>query len=150
MGRSDHRCFASSSVSPPKAQGPSLKLDEDVKVTIDDFAKLDLRVVKIVEASPVEGADKLLKLKVDLGEGFVDTRYRVVFSGIKAYYDAPTLVGRKVLYLANLKPRKMKFGVSEGMILAAAHTDKKGTSTSADGVFLASVDQGAEEGMKVT
>ena len=140
--------FASSSATASK--------DNDGIATIEDFAKLDIRVVKIVEASSVEGANKLIKLKVDLGEAFQksdeadpNARYRTVFSGIKAYYDATTLIGRKVLYLANLKPRKMKFGVSEGMILAASSVaNEKGTSSS--GVFLASVDEGAEAGMKVT
>jgi glutaminyl-tRNA synthetase len=85
------------------------------EITIEDFAKLDLRVAVIKEASLVEGADKLLRLAVDLGEG----RYRQVFAGIrKAYPDPKVLIEKKVIVVANLKPRKMKFGLSEGMVLA--------------------------------
>jgi glutaminyl-tRNA synthetase len=89
--------------------------EEEKQITIDEFAKLDLRVAEIREVSLVEGADKLLRLKVDLGEG----RLRQVFAGIKrAYPDPDVLVGRQVIVVANLKPRKMKFGLSEGMVLA--------------------------------
>ncbi len=85
------------------------------QITIDDFGKLDLRVAVIREASLVKGADKLVRLAVDLGEG----RFRQVFAGIrKAYPEPETLVGKKVIVVANLKPRKMKFGLSEGMVLA--------------------------------
>ena len=86
------------------------------EVTIEDFSKLDLRVGMVREASLVEGADKLVRLGVDLGEG----RIRQVFAGIRSAYPDPasSLVGKKVMVVANLKPRQMKFGISEGMILA--------------------------------
>ena len=90
-------------------------------ITIDDFAKIDLRVAKIVDASHVDGSDKLLKLTLDAGEG----RHRTVFSGIKSAYAPQDLVGRLTVLVANLAPRKMKFGVSEGMVLAASHADEK-------------------------
>ena len=83
---------------------------------IDDFAKIDLRIAKIVNAEHVEGADKLLKLTLDVGEG----RHRTVFAGIKSAYRPEDLIGRLTPMVANLAPRKMKFGVSEGMVLAAS------------------------------
>ena len=82
--------------------------------TIDDFTKIDLRTAKVLEASSVEGADKLLQLKLDLGG--VEKN---VFAGIAKFYKPEDLIGKTVVCVANLKPRKMKFGVSEGMILAA-------------------------------
>ena len=85
--------------------------------TIDDFSKIDLRIAEIIDAAEVKGADKLLKLSLDLGDG----RPRQVFSGIKKYYAADTLIGRRVLYFANLAPKKMRFGESEGMVLAAVN-----------------------------
>jgi glutaminyl-tRNA synthetase len=102
------------SPKPPEAAkaGTSFKAEE---ITIDDFAKLDLRAALVRKAETVEGADKLLRLEVDLGEG----RLRQIFAGIRAAYPEPSaLVGRTVIVVANLKPRKMKFGVSEGMVLA--------------------------------
>jgi methionyl-tRNA synthetase len=105
-------------------------------VTIDDFAKLDLRIAQVVEASDVEGSDKLLRLTLDLG----GTR-RNVFSGIRGSYTAASLVGRKVVLVANLAPRKMRFGVSEGMVLCASGAD--------DRVYLLSPDEGAVGGMSV-
>jgi methionyl-tRNA synthetase len=110
-------------------------------ITIDDFAKLDFRIAKIVTASHVEGSDKLLKLTLDAGEG----RERTVFSGIKSAYKPEDLVGRLTVLVANLAPRKMKFGVSEGMVLAASHADEK----SHPGIFLLDPDQGALPGMRV-
>jgi methionine--tRNA ligase beta chain len=93
------------------------------EITIQDFSKLDLRAGLVVEASLVEGADKLLRLKVDLGEG----RLRRIFAGIRsAYPDPAILTGKSVVVVANLKPRKMRFGVSEGMVLSGAGKD--GTS----------------------
>jgi glutaminyl-tRNA synthetase len=90
------------------------------EITIDDFTKIDLRVAIIREASPVEGARKLIRLMVDLGEG----RLRQIFAGIRAAYPDPTkLVGKKVIVVANLKPRQMKFGLSEGMLLAGVGTN---------------------------
>ncbi len=106
------------------------------EVTIEDFAKLDLRIAKIVAADRVEGADKLLKLTVDIG-----TSERTVFAGIRAAYEPAQLVGRLTLVLANLKPRKMRFGTSEGMVLAAGPGEKE--------IFLLSPDSGATPGMKV-
>jgi methionyl-tRNA synthetase len=106
-------------------------------VSIDEFKRIDLRVARIVNAEYVEGADKLLKLTLDLG-----SETRTVFAGIRAAYDPATLTGRLTVMVANLAPRKMKFGVSEGMVLAA--------SGSSPGVYLLSPDTGAEPGMKVS
>ena len=107
------------------------------EITIDDFAKIDLRVGTIVEAEEVKEARKLLKLKVDIG---FETRQ--VFAGIKqAYPDAKSLIGRKVVLVANLKPRQMKFGLSEGMVTAAG--------PGATEVFLLSVDSGAQNGDRI-
>jgi methionyl-tRNA synthetase len=106
------------------------------QITIDDFSKIDLRIARIVMAEHVEGADKLLKLTLDLGTGT-----KTVFAGIKSAYDPEKLKGRLTVVVANLAPRKMKFGVSEGMVLAASGDDP--------GVFLLSPDTGARPGMKV-
>ena len=106
-------------------------------ITLDDFTKLDLRVAEVIEASEVEGSDKLLKLTLDLG----GTR-RTVFSGIRGSYAAASLVGRKVVLIANLAPRKMRFGVSEGMVLCASGSD--------DRVYLLSADDGAAGGMAIS
>jgi methionyl-tRNA synthetase len=105
-------------------------------IAIDDFDKLDLRVARIVRAEHVEGADKLLKLTLDLGGAT-----RTVFAGIKSAYGAEQLEGRLAVVVANLAPRKMKFGVSEGMVLAA--------SGDGPGIFLISADAGAQPGMRV-
>ncbi len=105
-------------------------------IAIDDFAKLDLRVVRIVQAEHVEGADKLLRLTLDLGG-----ETRTVFAGIKSAYAPESLVGRLTVMVANLAPRKMKFGLSEGMVLAAS--DERG------GPFLLAPDSGAQPGMRV-
>jgi methionyl-tRNA synthetase len=105
-------------------------------ITMDEFNKVDLRVARIAKAEHVEGADKLLKLTLDLG-GATQT----VFAGIKAAYDPAKLEGQLTVAVVNLAPRKMKFGVSEGMILAA--------SGDGPGIFLVSPDAGAEPGMKV-
>ena len=107
------------------------------EITIDDFSKLDFRVAKIVEAENVEGADKLLRLKLDLGG-----EERQVFAGIKSAYDPASLVGRLTVMVANLKARKMRFGMSEGMVLAASG-DGKGE------LFVLAPDDGAEPGMRV-
>ena len=108
----------------------------DGTISIDDFNKLDLRVAKIVRAEHVEGADKLLKLTLDLG-GTTQT----VFAGIKSAYDPAKLEGKLTVAVINLAPRKMKFGVSEGMVLAA--------SGEGPGIFLVSPDSGAQPGMRV-
>jgi len=105
-------------------------------ISIDDFAKVDLRIAKIVKAEHVDGADKLLKLTLDTGNGT-----RTVFAGIKSVYDPAKLEGRLTVMVANIAPRKMKFGVSEGMVLAA--------SGDGPGLFLLSADSGAQAGMKV-
>jgi methionyl-tRNA synthetase len=106
-------------------------------ISIDDFAKIDLRIARIANAEHVEGADKLLRLTLDLG----DLGTRQVFAGIKSAYAPETLVGRFTVMVANLAPRKMKFGMSEGMVLAA--------SGDAPGLFILSPDSGAQPGMKV-
>ncbi|MCU0664859.1 MAG: methionine--tRNA ligase subunit beta [Myxococcota bacterium] len=107
----------------PKAARPETAPAE---ITVDDLAKLDLRVAVIREARVVEGADKLLRLMVDLGEGPL----RQIFAGIRAAYPEPAqLVGRKVVVVANLKPRKMKFGMSEGMVLAGSGEDRLSVAT---------------------
>jgi methionyl-tRNA synthetase len=111
-------------------------------ISIDDFAKLDLRAAKVLEASRVEGSDKLLQLKLDLG-----SEQRNVFSGISANYAPESLVGRYVVMIANLAPRKMRFGVSEGMVLCASGD---GPSGDAGGVFLLSADAGVTPGMKIS
>ena len=91
------------------------------EIGIDDFAKVDLRIAQIVDAERVEGSNKLLRLTLDVGEG----RTRNVFSGIASAYAPEHLVGKLTVMVANLAPRKMKFGVSEGMVLAASHADEK-------------------------
>lgn len=106
-------------------------------ISIDDFTKVDLRIAKIVNAEHVEGAEKLLKLSLDIGE----VKPRQVFAGIKSVYDPATLVGRLTVMVANLAPRKMKFGMSEGMVLAAS--DERG------GPYILSPDSGAQAGMRV-
>jgi methionyl-tRNA synthetase len=105
-------------------------------ISIDDFAKLDLRVARIAKAEHVDGADKLLKLTLDLGGAT-----RTVFAGIKSAYAPVALEGKLAVVVANLAPRTMKFGVSEGMILAA--------SGDGPGIFLISPDLGAQPGMRV-
>ncbi len=106
-------------------------------ITVDDFAKIDLRVAKIINAEHVEGADKLIRLTLDIGEG----AHRNVFAGIKSAYDPALLIGRMTVMVANLAPRKMKFGLSEGMVLAA--------SGETPGLFILSPDDGAQPGMRV-
>ncbi len=113
---------------------------ETSHISIDDFTKVDLRIARIVEAAHVEGADKLIRLILDIGE----EKPRQVFAGIKSAYDPATLVGRLTVMVANLAPRKMKFGMSEGMVLAASDTDGK-----SPGLFLLSPDSGAQPGMRV-
>jgi methionyl-tRNA synthetase len=121
----------------PVANAPATTLPEAEYISIDDFTKVDLRIAKIVNAEHVEGAEKLLKLTLDIGE----TATRQVFAGIKSAYDPETLKGRLTVMVANLAPRKMKFGMSEGMVLAA--------SDEAGGPFILSPDVGAQPGMRV-
>jgi len=105
-------------------------------IEIDDFAKLDFRIARIVDAQPVEGADKLLQLTLDIG-----LEQRNVFAGIKSAYDPADLIGRNTVMIANLKPRKMRFGMSEGMVLAAG--------PGGSDLFVLSPDDGAKPGMRV-
>ncbi len=109
---------------------------DDDTISIDDFMKVDLRIARIEKAEPVDGADKLLALTLNVGE-----TSRNVFAGIKAAYEPESLVGRHVIVVANLAPRKMRFGVSEGMVLAAG--------PGGEDIFLLSPDEGAKPGMRV-
>ncbi|HEX5050054.1 MAG TPA: methionine--tRNA ligase [Gammaproteobacteria bacterium] len=118
------------------APAPAAAADNGV-IDLDQFLKTDLRVARVLEASLVEGADKLLRLTLDVG-----TEQRTVFAGIRSGYDPAALVGKLVVLVANLAPRKMRFGVSQGMVLAA--------SAKGEGVFLLSPDSGAKPGMKVS
>jgi methionyl-tRNA synthetase len=106
-------------------------------ISIDDFLRIDLRVAKILKAELIAGADKLLKLRIDVGE----LGEREIFAGIRAAYDPATLVGRLIVVVANLEPRKMRFGTSEGMMLAAGPGGKD--------IFALSADSGATPGMRV-
>jgi len=113
-------------------------LDEPLapQCTIEDFMKVDLRVAKVLDASAVEGADKLLRLELDLG-----TSKKTVFAGVAKAYKPQDLVGRLVVCVANLKPRKMKFGLSEGMILASGPGGRD--------IFMLSADEGAKPGQRI-
>lgn len=119
----------------PQAASPETAQAE--YISIDDFTKVDLRIAKILNAEHVEGAEKLLKLSLDIGED----KPRQVFAGIKSAYDPADLIGRLTVMVANLAPRKMKFGMSEGMVLAAS--DERG------GPYILSPDSGAQAGMRV-
>jgi methionyl-tRNA synthetase len=110
--------------------------DSVEQIDLDTFLKVDLRVAEVLEAGFVDGADKLLRLKLRVGDG-----ERTVFAGIRSAYEPATLIGRQVVVVANLKPRKMRFGVSEGMILAAG--------PGGDDIYLLSPDAGASPGMQV-
>src|SRR5262249_25704647 len=125
---------------PPSAPPPPVDKPKEPgmpEIDLTQFQTTDLRVAKVVEAAYVEGADKLLRLTLDIG-----TEQRTVFSGIRRSYDPAALVGRLVILVANLAPRKMRFGVSQGMVLAASGDD--------DGIFLLAPDSGAKPGMKVS
>jgi methionyl-tRNA synthetase len=111
------------------------------EIGIDDFTKIDLRIARIVECKAVEGSKKLLQLTLDVGEG----RTRNVFSGIASAYKPEDLVGKLTVMVANLAPRKMKFGVSEGMVLAASHGDEKANP----GIHILNPWPGAQPGMRV-
>jgi methionyl-tRNA synthetase len=122
----------------PRARGEKVAPSaEVVPISIEEFGKIDLRVARIVNAEHVDGADKLLKLTLDVG----DDRPRIVFAGIKSAYRPEDLIGRLTPIVANLAPRKMKFGLSEGMVLAA--------SGDGPGIFLLAPDDGAQPGMRV-
>lgn len=110
------------------------------EVTIDDFSKMDLRVAKVIKCQKVEGSTKLLQFTLDVGEG----KTRNVFSGIQSAYKPEDLEGRLIIMIANLAPRKIRFGVSEGMILSASDADDKGL-----GLFVLSPDSGAVPGMRI-
>ena len=105
-------------------------------INFDEFMKVDLRIAKIIDAENVEEADKLIKITVDLGN-----EQRTIFAGIKGLYEEENLIGRNIVVVANLEPRKMRFGVSEGMLLAAGDDE--------NGVFLVTPDTGASPGMRV-
>ncbi|MDE0691765.1 MAG: methionine--tRNA ligase [Gammaproteobacteria bacterium] len=120
----------------PPAGAADAKASDSDTISIDEFLRVDLRVARIAAAAPVAGADKLLELTLDLGD-----HQRRVFSGIKSAYDARDLVGRHTVVVANLAPRKMRFGTSEGMVLAAGEGDKE--------IFLLAPDPGAKPGMVV-
>ena len=107
------------------------------EINIDDFMQIDLRIAKIINAEMVEKADKLIKLELDLG----DLGKKMVFAGIKKAYSADKLKDKLVVSVNNLKPREMRFGTSEGMILAAGDDDI--------GIFIVSPDKGAIPGMRV-
>jgi methionyl-tRNA synthetase len=111
------------------------------EIKIDDFSKIDLRIALIVDCAAVDGSDKLLRLTLDVGEG----RMRNVFSGIKSSYDPAQLVGKLTVLVANLAPRKMKFGVSEGMVLAASAADEKADP----GIYILNPWPGAKPGMRI-
>ena len=130
---------------PPAAPEPEKVIPggEEIAPTIgiDDFAKVDLRIARIENCEPVEGSTKLLRLTLDVGEG----RMRNVFSGIASMYKPEDLIGKLTVMVANLAPRKMKFGVSEGMVLAASHADEKAQP----GIFVLQPWPGAQPGMRI-
>jgi methionyl-tRNA synthetase len=130
---------AAAAAARPAPVATSVAATEDAAATIsiDEFKRVDLRVAKIVNAEHVEGADKLLKLTLDLG-----FETRTVFAGIKSAYDPALLIGRLTVVVANLAPRKMKFGVSQGMVLAASGDEP--------GLYLLSPDSGAKPGMRIS
>ncbi|MFZ5540299.1 MAG: methionine--tRNA ligase [Pseudomonadota bacterium] len=131
-------------VAAPGPGGASAGAIEPIapEIRIEDFARLDLRIARVVDCDFVEGSDKLLRFTLDAGEG----RYRNVFSGIKSAHSEPKkLIGRLVVLVANLAPRRMKFGVSEGMILSASAADERAQP----GIYLLDVDSGAQPGMRV-
>jgi len=121
---------------PIEKTGPVIADLED-EITIDDFLKVDLRVARIISAESIPEADKLLKLTLDIGN-----ETRTVFAGIKSAYDPADLEGRMTVMVANLAPRKMRFGVSEGMVLAAGPGGKE--------LYVLEPDDGAYPGMRVT
>lgn len=135
---------APASPEPSQSKSAPIASTAPGEASIDDFAKLDLRIAKILHAELVEGADKLLKLTVDVGSEFGT---RTIFAGIRSAYAPEDLIGRMTLVFANLKPRKMRFGVSEGMVLAAGSDSPNGDSEKQ--IFILSPDTGAMPGMKV-
>jgi methionyl-tRNA synthetase len=142
-GKSGSDPNSTGSVPGSSEAGLSLPGGEEIAptITIDDFAKVDLRIAKIVNCEAVEGSVKLLRLTLDAGEG----RMRNVFSGIASMYQPADLIGQLTVLVANLAPRKMKFGVSEGMVLAASHADQKAQP----GVYILHPWPGATPGMRI-
>jgi methionyl-tRNA synthetase len=135
---------ASSNTTPTSyANSDSMPGGEAIASTIgiEDFAKIDLRIAKVVSCETVEGSTKLLKLMLDVGED----KHRQVFSGIASVYKPEDLVGKLTVMVANLAPRKMKFGMSEGMVLAASHADEK----SSPGIYILEPWPGAQPGMRI-
>ncbi len=122
----------STTQAPPASQTNT----EIPQISIDEFLNIDLRIAKVVAAEAVEGADKLIRVTVSLG-----TEERTVLAGIRTAYDPDTLIGRQVILVANLEPRKMRFGTSEGMLLAAG--------PGGEDIYLVSPDEGAKPGMRV-
>ena len=116
-------------------------------ISIDDFVKIDLRIAKILDCKAVDGSTKLLQLTLDVGEKNADgsAKTRNVFSGIASCYQPADLVGKLTVLVANLAPRKMKFGVSEGMVLAASHADEKANP----GIYILEPIAGAQPGMRI-
>jgi len=126
----------------PAAETPASAIEELApEIKIDDFLKVDLRIAKIVNCELVDGSDKLLRLTLDAGEG----RLRNVFSGIRSAYKPEELVGKLTVLVANLAPRKMKFGISEGMVMAASAADEKANP----GIYILNPWPGAEPGMRI-
>ena len=115
------------------------------EIKVDDFAKIDLRIAKIIDCARVEGSTKLLRLTLDVGEG----KMRNVFSGIQSAYEPADLIGKLTVMVANLAPRKMKFGVSEGMVLAASQGDADKRKSTEPGIYILEPWPGAEPGMRV-
>jgi methionyl-tRNA synthetase len=133
---------AAADTAAPAAEAAAGDIEELApEISIDDFTKVDLRVAKIVDCEHVEGSSKLLRLTLDVGEG----RYRNVFSGIKPAYQPEQLIGKLTVMVANLAPRKMKFGVSEGMVLCASSKDEKANP----GLYLLEPVSGAQPGMRI-
>jgi methionyl-tRNA synthetase len=136
---------AASAATPAESNIPAAQAGEieelAPEISIDDFTRIDLRVAKIVNCEHVEGSSKLLRLTLDVGEG----RYRNVFSGIKSAYQPEQLIGKLTVMVANLAPRKMKFGVSEGMVLCASGKDEKADP----GLYLLEPVSGAKPGMRI-
>jgi methionyl-tRNA synthetase len=134
-------------VSSPPPEGAGLALGRPggepiaPTISIDDFAKVDLRIAEIVNCEAVEGSTKLLRLTLDVGEG----KTRNVFSGVASMYKPEDLKGKLTVMVANLAPRKMKFGVSEGMVLAASHADDKTDA----GIYVLHPWPGAKPGMRL-
>jgi len=135
--------------APPSQPSPLKEEGEDgaaiepiaAQISIDDFAKVDLRIAKIVNCELIEGSDRLLRLTLDAGEG----KTRNVFAGIKSAYQPEELIGKLTVMVANLAPRKMKFGISEGMVLAASAKDEKAKP----GIYILNPWPGAEPGMRI-